>query len=63
MSIIGLVIILIVVGIALWAVNNYVPMDAKIRQLLNILVVVVMVVVVLVFLLGLAGIDTGVRVY
>lgn len=61
MSIIGLLILLVVVGVILWAVNNYVPMDAKIKQLLNIVVVLIMVVIVIVFLLNLLGIGTGVH--
>jgi len=39
-----LVVYLVVVGVLLWLVNNYIPMDGKIRQLLNVVVVVVVVV-------------------
>lgn len=59
MTLITLVIVLIVVGVALWAVNTYIPMQSGIKNLLNVLVIVVMVVVVLVFLLNLAGVSTG----
>jgi hypothetical protein len=34
---------LIVVGILLWAANRYIPMDGKIRNILNIVVVVFVV--------------------
>jgi O-antigen ligase len=34
---------LVVVGILLWAVNTYVPMDGKIKNILNILVVLLVV--------------------
>ena len=44
MPLINLVIILIVVGVLLWLVNNYIPMDGKIKQILNIVVVVVVVI-------------------
>jgi hypothetical protein len=44
MSLINLVITLIVVGVLLWAVNNYIPMDAKIKKILNVIVVLVVVV-------------------
>jgi len=37
---INLVVALIVLGILLWLVNNYIPMDGKIKQLVNIVVVV-----------------------
>ena len=40
MPLINLVISLIVVGVLLWAVNNYIPMDSKIKSILNAVVVV-----------------------
>ena len=43
MSLITIVITLIVVGILLWLVNTYIPMDGKIKKILNIVVVVVVV--------------------
>jgi hypothetical protein len=43
MSLINLVIVLIVVGVLLWLVNTYIPMDGKIKQILNVAVVVVVV--------------------
>jgi hypothetical protein len=41
---ISLVITLIVIGVLLWLVNNYIPMDGKIKQILNIIVVICVVV-------------------
>jgi hypothetical protein len=41
---ISLVITLIVVGVLLWLVNTYIPMDGKIKQILNIVVVICVVV-------------------
>lgn len=43
MSLISLLIVLVVVGVLLWAVNTYVPMDSKIKNIMNIVVVVVVV--------------------
>ncbi len=40
MPLINLVITLIVVGVLLWAVNTYLPMDRKIKSILNIVVVI-----------------------
>lgn len=37
---IHLVIVLIVVGVLLWLVNRYIPMDGKIKQILNAVVVI-----------------------
>jgi hypothetical protein len=44
MSLIGLVITLVVVGVLLWLINNYVPMDGKIKGIVNVVVVLVVVV-------------------
>lgn len=43
MSLMSVLIVLIVVGILLWLVNTYIPMDAKIRNILNAVVVIVVV--------------------
>jgi hypothetical protein len=51
MSLISLVVTLIVVGVLLWLVNTYIPMDGKIKKILNV-VVVVCVVVWLLFAFG-----------
>ena len=40
---IHVVIVLIVVGVLLWLVNSYIPMDAKIKQILNVVVVIAVV--------------------
>ena len=37
---INLVVALIILGVLLWLVNNYLPMDGRIKQLINIVVVV-----------------------
>ncbi len=43
MSLINLVLVLVVVGVLLWVVNTYIPMDGKIKNILNIVVVVAVV--------------------
>lgn len=43
MDLIQLVIVLIIVGVLLWLVNSFVPMDPKIKNILNIVVVIVVV--------------------
>lgn len=47
MSLIGLVLTLVVVGVLLWLLNNYVPMDGKIKSIINVVVVIVVVIWVL----------------
>jgi hypothetical protein len=43
MPLINLVVILIAVGVLLWLVNTYIPMDRKIKNILNIIVVIAVV--------------------
>jgi hypothetical protein len=40
MSLLSVVIVLIVVGVLLWLINSYVPMDGKIKTILNVVVVI-----------------------
>jgi hypothetical protein len=44
MPVVNLVVVLIVVGVLLWMVNNYIPMDGKIKRILNIVVVIAVVI-------------------
>ena len=44
MSLLYIIAVLIVVGVLLWLVNNYIPMDSKIKSILNAVVVIVVVV-------------------
>jgi hypothetical protein len=57
MDLISLIITLIIVGVLLWLVNNYIPMDSKIKRILNIVVVVAVVV----WLLNLLGLMDSIR--
>jgi hypothetical protein len=43
MPLISVVITLIVVGVLLWLVNTYIPMDGKIKKILNVVVVIAVV--------------------
>jgi len=43
MPLMNLLLTLIVVGVLLWLVNTYIPMDAKIKQILNIVAVIAVV--------------------
>lgn len=44
MSLLSVIVAIIVVGILLWAINSFIPMDGKIKQILNIVVVLVLVI-------------------
>jgi hypothetical protein len=54
MSLLTLALTLIVVGVLLWLVNTYIPMDGKIKKILNA-VVVICVVVWLLYAFGVLG--------
>ena len=56
MPLITVVITLVVVGLLLWLVNTYIPMDGKIKSILNVVVVVA---VVLWLLYGFGVIGSG----
>jgi hypothetical protein len=43
MDLVTVIITLIVVGVVLWAINRFIPMDGKIKNILNIVVVIVVV--------------------
>lgn len=43
MSLISLILVLVVVGVILWLINAYVPMDPKIKKILNIAVVIIVI--------------------
>lgn len=58
MSLISLVLVLIIIGVLLWLINTYIPMDAKIKKIINIVVVVAVVIWVLgIFFGGWHGIE------
>jgi hypothetical protein len=43
MSLINVLVALVVVGVLLWLVNSYIPMDGKIKKILNVVVVIAVV--------------------
>jgi hypothetical protein len=43
MPLINVVLVLIVVGVALWLINRYIPMDRTIRKILNAVVIIIIV--------------------
>jgi hypothetical protein len=44
MPIINILIVLIVVGVILWLINNYIPMDHKIKSILNVVAVIAVII-------------------
>ena len=44
MPLLNILILLVVVGVGLWLVNTYIPMDGKIKNILNVVVVIIVVI-------------------
>ena len=61
MPLIQLIVALVVVGVALWLINNYIPMDGIIKKILNVVVIIV-VVLWLLSAFGILGSMQGMRV-
>jgi len=61
MPLLNVVVVLIVVGVLLWLVNAYIPMDGKIKGILNG-VVVIAVIIWLLNVFGVLGALGGITV-
>lgn len=61
MSLISLIITLVVVGVLLWLINSFIPMDRTIKKILNVVVVIV-VILWLLSVFGVIGSMSGMRV-
>ena len=44
MSLLTIIIALVVVGFALWAINQFIPMDGNVKRLLNVAVIIILVI-------------------
>ncbi len=44
MSLLTILLVLVVAGVILWLVNTYIPMDRKIKSILNAVVVILIVI-------------------
>jgi hypothetical protein len=44
MSVFTILLVLVVTGVILWLVNNYIPMDQKIKSILNAVVVIIVII-------------------
>lgn len=56
-SLLTIILVLIVIGIVLWLINRYIPMDHKIKTILNIFVVIVVIIWLLKYSGLLGGVD------
>ena len=44
MPILTVILVIVVVGVLLWALNSFIPMDSKVRSILNVVVVILLIV-------------------
>lgn len=59
MTLINLIVAIVIVGVILWMINTYVPMDATIKKILNVVVVIILIL----WLLSVFGIFDGLNSY
>jgi len=57
MSLVGLVVTLIVVGVLLWLVNTYIPMAEPVKKIINVVVIIAVVL----WLLNAFGLFAGLQ--
>jgi Na+-translocating ferredoxin:NAD+ oxidoreductase RnfA subunit len=43
MPIVTLIIILVIIGVLMWAVNSFIPMDARFKQIINAIVIIAVI--------------------
>jgi hypothetical protein len=61
MPLLQLVIVLVVVGVVLWVINSYIPMQSTIKKILNV-VVIIAVIIWLLNVFGLMGDLSSIRI-
>lgn len=61
MPLIQLIIVLVVVGVILWLINSYIPMQPTIKKILNA-VVIIAVIIWLLSVFGLIGDLSSIRI-
>jgi len=44
MNVLGILVTLLIIGIVLWAINSFIPMDEKIKKILNGVVIILVII-------------------
>ena len=57
MNLLGLIVTLVILGVIMWAINTYIPMQEGIKNLMNIFVVIVVVLWLLAIVFGVSGLG------
>ena len=58
MPIIQIFVVLIVIGVLLWLVNSYIPMDATIKRIINVVATILVVLWLLSFFVNFGSLGT-----
>jgi len=61
MSLISILVVLVIFGVVLWLLNTYIPIDGKIKKILNV-VVVILVILLLLGAFGVLGSHSFMRI-
>jgi hypothetical protein len=61
MPLIQLIVILVVIGVILWMINSYIPMQSTIKKILNA-VIIIAVIIWLLSVFGLIGDISAIRI-
>jgi len=62
MSLVSLVLVLIIIGVLLWLINNYIPMDGKIKKIINVVVVLAVIIWIIGLFVGGSGYLQNIRI-
>jgi hypothetical protein len=57
LSLIQLIVVSVVVGVLVWLMNAYLPMDAAIKKIIRVVAIVVVAILWLIFILNLVGLS------
>lgn len=44
MSILVIIFLIVCVGVVLWAINNFIPMQESVKKILNIVIVIILII-------------------
>ena len=58
MPLIQVIFILVVVGVILWLINKFIPMEANIKQILNVVVIIFVVIWLLSLFIGFGSLSS-----
>jgi hypothetical protein len=61
MPVLQFIVTLVVAGVVLWLINKYIPMDGKIKKILNVVVIIVVILWVL-SVFGILGSMSSMRI-